>query len=383
MAEAVGSKSSTAIAFSDEQAMLLDAATQFARDRATASVVRSQLEGERGFDDARWREMVGLGWTGIAVDETWGGSGLGIGALVPVLETLGRPLLHSPLLATTLAARVIGRMGSDAQRETWLPRICDGDIVSLATIERDGDWRVHAPGATARPDGDSLALAGAKSFVAEAGCAAALLVSVNIDDVPSFVLLERQEFLERLRPMVVIDETRRCHRLDLEGLVVPASRRLSAAVDAAAARSAFDDLHMAGALLHAAEMSGGIAGTLDLIVDYLKTRKQFGRPIGAYQGLKHPTVQVLLGLEAVRSFVYHAATVFDAGGAARELAVRMAKSEAAETFMFAADRAIQFHGGFGFTHECDAQLYLRRAIFSANQYGDAIHHRRRLAELML
>jgi alkylation response protein AidB-like acyl-CoA dehydrogenase len=134
----------------------------------------------------------------------------------------------------------------------------------------------------------------------------------------------------------------------------------------------------------AAEMAGGHASTLDLIVDYLKTRKQFDHYIGSYQALKHPTVDILIGLEANRSHVYHAASLFDVNqGDSRRLAVRMAKAVASEGMAYAGDRAIQFHGGFGFTYECDAQLYLRRALWCQHQFGDEAHQRTMLAPLIL
>jgi alkylation response protein AidB-like acyl-CoA dehydrogenase len=134
-------------------------------------------------------------------------------------------------------------------------------------------------------------------------------------------------------------------------------------------------------LLLSAESAGGTAGVLDVVVEYLNTRTQFGRTIGAYQALKHPTVDILIGLERARSHVYHAASVL--GQAEEEVALRMAKVESSEAFAFAGDRAIQFHGGFGFTYECDAQLYLRRALWCQYQFGDPPHHRAALAPALL
>ena len=120
---------------------------------------------------------------------------------------------------------------------------------------------------------------------------------------------------------------------------------------------------------------------LEVIVDYLKSRIQFDRPIGSYQALKHPTVDVLVGLERARSHLYHAATVY--GTPEAEVALRMAKAASCEAFAFGGDRAVQFHGGFGFTYECDAQLYLRRALWCQTQYGDPLHQRKHLADLLL
>ena len=140
-------------------------------------------------------------------------------------------------------------------------------------------------------------------------------------------------------------------------------------------------------------MAGGLAGVLNVIVDYLNTRKQFDRLIGSYQALKHPTAEILLSLEAARSHVYHAATLSNFGsnsgsnsgesGQKFEIALRMAKAHSSEAFAYAGDRAVQFHGGFGFTYECDAQLYLRRALWCQYQYGDERYHRQKLAPLLI
>ena len=145
------------------------------------------------------------------------------------------------------------------------------------------------------------------------------------------------------------------------------------------------DLRLLGALLYAAETSGSAAACMDLTVEYLKTRKQFGQLIGSYQSLKHPMVEVLCAMDNARSFVYHAATLvadteLDVDA---EIACRMAKAQASEALKFAGDRAVQFHGGMGFTYECDAQLYIRRAQWSQQVFGDAYHHRKRLAALLL
>ncbi|MBC7637280.1 MAG: acyl-CoA dehydrogenase, partial [Acetobacteraceae bacterium] len=107
-----------------------------------------------------------------------------------------------------------------------------------------------------------------------------------------------------------------------------------------------------------------------------------GRKIGSYQSLKHACADILVGLERSRSHLYHAPTLC-AGNEAPEIALRMAKAEATDVFAYAGDRAVQFHGGFGFTWECDAQLFLRRAMWLQYWHGDAAHHRRKLADLLL
>ena len=122
---------------------------------------------------------------------------------------------------------------------------------------------------------------------------------------------------------------------------------------------------------------------MELTLDYLRTRKQFGRLIGSYQALKHPMVEIMIAHEQARSLLHNAATRFDAGTGHSEVALRMAKAEAGDSFTHASDRAIQFHGGMGFTHECHAQLFFRRAQWAEYTFGDAAHHRRRLEPLLL
>ena len=129
-------------------------------------------------------------------------------------------------------------------------------------------------------------------------------------------------------------------------------------------------------------MAGGGVSCVNLTVQYLVDRKQFGRPIGSYQALKHPTVDAHVGIEQARSHVYAAAHNFEKGKEG-EISVRMAKAHSGSALAFAADRALQFHGGYGFTYECDAQLYRRRALWCENQHGDAIYQRRKLADLIL
>jgi alkylation response protein AidB-like acyl-CoA dehydrogenase len=179
----------------------------------------------------------------------------------------------------------------------------------------------------------------------------------------------------------LVDQTKRSARVDFDGVAVGSGQVLSGAAVGAALR----DIRLLGALLVAAEATGSAAACLDTTVEYLKTRKQFGKLIGSYQALKHPSVDILCDMDSSRSFVYHAATLVGDGPLDRdaEIACRMAKAQATETLLYAGDRAVQFHGGMGFTYECDAQLYIRRAQWSQQQFGDAQHHRKRLAALLL
>ena len=372
---------SNTIRFSDEQAMLLEAATSFCREQSPSSAVRARFASDTGFDRAHWQAMVDMGWLGMAVPEAYGGSGLGLGACVAVAEPLGRHLFHTPFVATQLAIQGLLAGGSAAQQAQWLPKLAAGAIGSVAVFEADGNWDLHAITSWAHVAGATATLNGAKTLVPDAAVADMLLASMQVDGAPALVLLTQADIAGRLQQETVIDETRRSFSLRLDGLQLPAASLITGA----AATQALAAIRQAAWLLAAAEASGGIAGVLAVLVDYLNTRNAFGRKIGSYQALKHGSAEILCNLERARSQMFHAATVLDDGatGAAAELALRMAKADAGDAFVQAGDRAVQFHGGFGFTWDCDAQLYLRRALWLQPWFGDAAHHRRHLAGLLL
>ncbi len=364
------------IIFTDEQAQLLEIAETFTADKSPMDAVRRQLEADDAIEAGLWRQIADLGWLGIAIPEEYGGSGLGLGEVVTIVEPMGRKLFSSPLISTTLAAQMILLGGSDEQKSQWLPQLAGGTVAALAVTEAHGDWDLsNLTCAAERKDGN-LVLSGGKTFVTDAMLADLFLVSVSLDGEPALVIVEAANLGPgALRREIVIDESRRSHALNLNGLSVPMDNLLPAAN--------LHRLHLAACLLYAAEMCGGMAGVINVTLDYLTTRRQFDHFIGAYQALKHPMVDALVGLEQARSQLYHAATVFDMAEGRGEVAVRMAKAQAADAFAFASDRAIQFHGAFGFTHECDAQLYRRRALWCEQQYGDGAHHRKHLAGLLL
>ena len=368
-----------AIHFSDEQAQLLEVAASFAQDKFPLGKARARIAAMEDFDAAVWKEMASLGWLGVAIPEEFGGSGLGLAEVVAIVEPLGRALAGTPLISTTLVAQVLLKAGTADQKRQWLPKICHGDVGALALVEPHGDWNLEHLTAQAKCTGDQLELTGTKTFVTDAASADVVIVSVARDGAPALVLLDRQALGEaRIEREVVIDETRRSYRVILDGVSASKTNLL----DPSGAVAALKFLDEAACLLQAAEMCGGASGVLVTIVEYLKTRKQFDRLIGSYQALKHPAVDALMAIDAARSHLYHAAGAFE-DDSEREVAVRMAKALAGDALAFASDRAIQFHGGFGFTYDCDAQLYRRRGIWCEAQSGDAAYQRMKLASLIL
>ncbi|MEO0982064.1 MAG: acyl-CoA dehydrogenase family protein [Pseudomonadota bacterium] len=366
------------LGFSEEQADLLEVAISFCRDKSPIDKVRMLIDDELGHDPAVWDEVAQLGWLGIAIPEAYGGAGLTLAEAVPVMEQMGRNLLAGPFLSTTLAAQALIAGGTEAQKTAILPKLAEGAAATLALVEDNGDWDLRNIEAEAKPTSDGLGLSGEKFLVCDAAVADWIIASVRHDGSPALVLIEKTALPDgALRRETIIDDTKRSYALALDGITVDASNLL----DPARAEAAFAHIHLAANLLASAEMCGGTQSVIDYTVDYLNTRKQFGKLIGSYQALKHPAVDAYVLYEQARSHLYSAAHSFSDQGAG-EVATRMAKTTADRAFSYAADRAIQFHGGFGFTYDCDAQLYRRRAIWHASQYGDAAYHKHKLAALL-
>jgi acyl-CoA dehydrogenase len=370
---------SNKITFGEEQAMLLDIATSFCREKMPIAEVRRQIASESGFDRSLWDEIANLGWLSVAVPERFGGSGLSLADVTAIVEPMGRHLAGTPFTSTQLFIQAALAGASEAQQRDLLPRICRGAIGTVALFEGDGDWNLEHLQASAAVTGDVARLSGTKTLVCDAAVADMILASVSLNGAPALALVHASDLpRERRTRETVVDETRRAYTLDLTGVTVPAASLITGEKARAALKAVRD-----GALLFAAaEAAGGIAGVLEVILEYLNTRSAFGRKIGSYQSLKHTCADILIGLERARSHVYHAASLLAAGEDA-EVALRMAKVEAGDSFVFAGDRAIQFHGGFGFTYDCDGQLYLRRALWLQYAFGDAAHHRRWLADRLL
>lgn len=368
--------SNNTFTFTEEQAMLLDVAQSFCADKSPISAVREQLETETGFDSDVWNEMVELGWTGIALPELVGGSELGAATVIPVLEAMGRSMLGTPLISTTLAGQLIARAGNVAEHTAVLSDIAAGKIATVALLENN-DWGDERITHSVSEDGT---LKGEKRFVTDAAVAEIFVVVTTQNGQPALAIVRASELPDgAVSSNTLIDQSKRSASVDFTGA------KAEAVISGNKVPAALRDHRLLGALFAASEATGSAAACLDTITDYLKTRKQFGRYIGAYQSLKHPTVEILNQLNSARSFIYHAASLLTDEGLDEEaeIACRMAKAQATDTLCFAGDRAVQFHGGMGFTYECDASLFIRRAQWSQQQFGDAIHHRKRLARLLL
>ena len=365
----------TRIQVSEEQLMLQDAAAGLCAELSSIDRVRALLESAQGYDEVVWQSLVDMGWTGLAIPEEQGGAGLSVGEFVTIFEAMGKYLLTTPLMSTVLAAELLRRSGEPAAHAS-LSAIAAGSKATVAFLESE-DWINEALEARV----ESGRLIGRKEHVADAAAADLILVPALENGVLVVVVVDASSLGSEARcAHDVIDATRRAQSLNLD-LTVDDSH----IIRGEGLALALDETRLIGALLVAAESTGAAVSCLNTTVDYLKTRKQFGKLIGSYQALKHPAVDILCAIDSSKSLVYQAASEVSNDRLSRDarVACHMAKSKASETILFAGDRAVQFHGGMGFTYECDAQLYLRRALWAQQAFGDPMAHRKQLASILL
>jgi alkylation response protein AidB-like acyl-CoA dehydrogenase len=353
-----------------EQEMLVRAARGFLAHACSLADVRALERDPRGFDRGFWRRMAALGWQGMELSGTYGGSEMSFLETALLLEEMGRVLLPSPFLATVvLAAPLVRELGSDEQRRRWLPAVVGGECVATLALVEPG-WRdpFGTPGLRARDGGR---LTGTKRFVPFAPEADLLLVAVA---GPSLVALERGEpgvactRLPTLGGDPVYDVELSQARGEPLGAPAAAGPALARALDRAAI----------GTLAY---MVGAAERVLEMTVEHAKTRVQFGRPIGSFQAVAHRCVDMRAELDALRYLVYQAAwTLAAGGGTALEIAAAQAYGTEALRRLFM--HAHQVHGAIGFSTEHDLHLFTRRAKAAELAWGPPAAQHERVAQAM-
>jgi len=371
--------------FGEEEAMLRDLARRFLSENLPVQKLRELVAGdpdaayERGerapWDEGLWKQIVELGWTGLAVPESDGGSGTSLTGIAGVVEEVGRHALPSPLIPTLCASFVLRETdGASA----LLERIADGSAASLAITDARGSWDPACCDVVARAEGDGLLLSGSACFVQDAFKAELFVVSAKLgDDLVLFVVPVDAAGLT-LSQDHIHDLTRDQATLQLADVRVPAEAVVSRDGEAALRRA-----WPALLVTVAADLCGAAEWQLQTTVQYAKDRTQFERPLGFFQAVKHPLVDAMIDIDRARSLLYHAACEFDRGSDEALTAARMAKSQASDAGAYVSDRSVQLHGGIGFTWECDVHVYFKRSLHHQLLWGDGAFQRARIAEALI
>ena len=371
--------------FGEDEALLRDLAGRFLRDEFPVERLRNLVAADPdsvyqhgalpAWDPELWKRCVEMGWGGLAVDVDDGGAGFSLAGIAGVVEEVGHAAFPSPLVATLNASFVLRESEAPGAR-LWLRRIAQGATASLACTNARGDWRPHQTDIQVDQEGR---LTGTAYFVQDAFKADFFVVLARTPSnasrlyvVPSDakgVVLEQDHIhdLTRDQAKVILKQVG-ASRVDV----------VSDEGDEALSRAWPTIL-----VLASADLCGTGEWQLQTTTEYAKTRKQFDRPIGFFQAVKHPLSNAMIGIDRARALVYHAASCIDHGHPDAEKAARMAKSAASDAGRFVSDRSVQLHGGIGFTWECDVHVYFKRSMHNQALYGDGAYQRRWLADRII
>jgi alkylation response protein AidB-like acyl-CoA dehydrogenase len=362
----------------DEQESLREVMKSFLARYSSEEAVRAVMDGPDGYDAKAWQMAADqIGVQALAIPEDLGGAGYGFDELAIVMEEAGRTLFPAPLLSTTvLATSALVAIGGPRAQE-YLERIGAGELVAtVAVSEALLHWDSADVATTAEPVADGWRLSGVKPYVLDGAQAGLLIVAARTAAGISLFAVASDADGLTVDPLDSMDQTRRLARMTFAQTPATLLGTDGAGWDIIA--GVYD--RALSAL--ACEQVGAAQAALEMTVDYLKMRQQFGRPIGSFQAIKHRCADLLVEVESARSAAAYASTAVSAGAEDASLAAAIAKVYCSQAFYHVAAECIQMHGGIGFTWEHPAHLYFKRAKSSEALFGWPAHHRERIASLI-
>lgn len=375
------------LALTEDQTLLSRTAHDFIAGSGSLARLRKlrDTKDERGYSLETYAKMAELGWTAIPFSEADGGLGMGLAELVLVTEAMGRGLAPEPLIpSVVLAGRALGLGGTAQQKQSWLaPLIAGQKVLALAYEGRDTRWDLTRVPVRAERVGGGFQLSGQATQVWGGQLADAYVVAarsagqageregITLFLVPAGtrgVQSERQFRVDSLNAALVSFEAVEVRESDAIGRVGDGHRLLRQVVDEAT-------VALCG------EMLGGMTDAFERARNYLRERRQFGVPIGSFQGLKHRAARLYVELELSRSALMVAARALDEESPEGPLLVSLAKARLSDAYCLIGNEAVQMHGGIGMTDEHEIGFFLKRARASEMTFGDAAAHRDRFASL--
>jgi alkylation response protein AidB-like acyl-CoA dehydrogenase len=375
-----------ALVLSEEQSMLRDSARGLISDKAPVSHLRHLRDSNdtTGFSLDLWKTFAEMGFSGLLVPEDFGGSGLGCVEAGVVMEEIGRNLMPSPFLATSvLAASALSRGGSAAQKSEHLPGIADGSLLASLAIDEGTKHRPLMTKMQAVRSGNGFRLVGDKALVVDGHTAGLLIVAARTagsagerEGLTLFLVDPKTKGIEIERTAMV--DSHNAARIRFDNVEVNADGVLG-------------EVDQGGALLEgvlnigrgavASEMVGVAEGVFGRTVDYLKERKQFGKAIGEFQALQHRAAQLYIEIEITRATVLKALQTLDSNFEKASAAVAVAKARAGSTATLAVQEGVQMHGGMGMTDQFDIGFFMKRARVCQELFGDSNFHADQLARM--
>lgn len=359
--------------YNEEQQLLADSVRRFMQKDYEFEARRKFVDSADGYSPKVWGTFAEMGLTGIPFSPDYGGFGGGAVDLMSVMEAFGEGLVVEPYLATLLGAQCVARTGSEAQKKALLPQVVEGKLkLAFAFSEKGARYDLAPAAVTAKKAGGGWTLDGEKVVVLGAPAAGKIVVSAKAPAGAGLFLVEAKGV--KMRPYRTLDEMRAAD-IVLSGT---AAELLGAQGKALAVIEEVVDF---GTALVCAEAVGAMKFACDTTLEYLKTRKQFGVPIGTFQALQHRMVDMFIAYEQAKSMACLACSKVDTAADARERAhaVSAAKIKVADNARLVSQEAIQLHGGMGMSEELKVSHSFRRLTMVAQQFGDADYHLERFA----
>ncbi|KJC57327.1 acyl-CoA dehydrogenase [Bradyrhizobium sp. LTSPM299] len=373
------------LVLTEEQSMLRDSARGLISDKAPVSHLRHLRDNKDaiGFSRELWKTFAEMGFSGLLVPEQFGGSGLGCVEAGIVMEEIGRTLMPSPFLATSvLAASALSRGGSEAQKAQYLPKISDGSLLAALAIDEGAKHRPLQTALQATRSGNGFKLSGDKAFVVDGHTADLLIVAARSagsagdkNGLTLFLVDPKSKGLAVERTAMV--DSHNAARIVFDNVEVNADSVLGE-VDQGFAL--LDGVLNIGRGAVASEMVGLSEEVFGRTVTYLKERKQFGKPIGEFQALQHRAAGLYIEIEITRAAVLKALQALDANIDKAATAVAVAKARAGTTATQAVQEGVQMHGGMGMTDQFDIGFFMKRARVCQELFGDSNFHADQLAQ---
>ena len=370
----------------EEQRLLEDSAQRFVRESCSLDRRRTLVADEPGYSERSWRQMADLGWLGVGVPEALGGSGGGPVETMVLMEAFGAGLVVEPYFpSVVLGGALVARAGSEAQKHDVLPALAAGECkLAFAWVEAQSGFDLFDVRTTAARGDGGWVVDGAKGVVLGAAAADRLIVSARTSGAPrdrngiGLFLVDREAGGVRLRDYRTVDGLRAAE-VAFENVTVGDDAVLGDPRDALPAIEAVAERAIAALCAEA-------VGVMDVIVrdtaEYLKTRRQFGRPIGAFQVLQHQFTDMLIASEEARSMTYVATLrLGEPDETVRAKAISGAKHLVGKNGRLIGQRAIHLHGGMGMTEEMAVGHYFKRLTMIDVMFGDAAYHLKRYASL--
>lgn len=346
------------------------------REQASHERVAAFANAEGARDSALWSQASELGWLALSAPEAEGGLGLGPAELAVVYEELGRCVAPLPVLGTMLAIEALARGGDAAQRAAWIPRLAAGELAGAVSMVTPGALDSNLT-LSAGADG-GVRLDGLAEDLLDGAAANLLVLLAREGETLRWVLVDPVADGVAVDKVATVDRTRHLGVARFEAVGLPAGRVLTGDVG-----------EVAGALLHhaalalASDARGGAEAILEITLDYLKTRQQFGKPIGSFQALKHRCADHKIALVASGALVAEAVAKAAAGDPEAGRYALSAKALAADVYARVAQDAVQLHGGIGYTWEHPCHLYLKRAKLDEQLFGGPAAYLDRVTQLLL